>query len=92
MKRPTMTDQELTWSMALVAMDLQRQVLLLLMAKGVISATEATHLLRRTRAQCAEAGKANAVFVIDTYFNEEINKNSWVQRDKLATGEPEGSA
>ena len=87
-----MTDQEFTRNISYVALEMQRQVLQALIIKGVMSAAEATHLLQRTRDQLAEAGRANAVLVIDTYFSEELHKRSWVQRDKLATGEPEGSA
>lgn len=86
-----MTENELSKSAALAALDINRQLLQLLLAKGLLSAEEATLVISRSHKQAAEGGRDNIAQVIGLYFGPEL-KGSWIQRDGLLRADPEGSA
>lgn len=87
-----MHQDELAKNAALVSLDLTRHLLNVLIAKDVLSATEATNVLTRCRAQLDQSGRTNMVKVLDLYFKPEIENQSWIQRDALYRGDPEGTA
>lgn len=86
-----MTENELSKSAAFAALDISRQLLQVLIAKGLLSAEEATFVVNRSHKQAAESGRDNIAKVIELFFGSEM-KGSWIQRDALYRGDPDGSA